>query len=199
MKRSSHVRLLAVLVTAGAISAGCFDAPKLEDRWTRIDIQNSTLAQSQLLTTGATQPITTTAAITYRKIITGYAVAELRVSTSVPPGGVEVSPNSPRLTMAQDIDTILQNSVTAGRATRAITGWDHLIQTITFSFDGVVPASVDSAGVALGAPNGVFLLVYLGSGVKLERPNLPDSIIVTPFNSNQYEILPIGMQLGVAP
>jgi hypothetical protein len=195
----ARVRLLAVVSAVGVMTAGCFDAPKLEDRWTRIDIQSSNLAQAQMLTTGATQPITTTAAITYRKIITGYAVAELRVSTSVPPGGVEVSPNSPRLVMAQDIDTILQNSVTAGRATRAVTGWDHLIQTITFSFNGVVPATVDSMGVPLGAPNGVFMLVYLGSGVKLERPNLPDSIIVTPFNSGQYEILPIGMQLGVAP
>jgi len=44
---------------------------------------------------------------------------------------------------------------------------------------------------------GLFLLCYLGSGVKLELPSGADSIVVTPYNSSAYEILPVGM--GFAP
>ena len=46
---------------------------------------------------------------------------------------------------------------------------------------------------------GLFLVVYLGSGVKLELPSGADSIIVTPFQSNQAQVLPVGLPLTVTP
>jgi hypothetical protein len=96
--------------------------------------------------------------------------------------------------MAQDIDRILLNSVSMGRAIRAVTGWDHLIQRVDFNFSAPVPAAGDSS---MGPGGGLFLLCYLGSGVKLELPSGADSIIVTPYNSSNYQILPVGM--GFAP
>jgi len=181
---------LALLLSA-TLLGGCLGKPKVEDRWTRIDLAGSSLTPSQTLDPGSTPSITVSMAITYRSIITGVAVAELR-SSSLSTNDVVVHPDASRSEMAQEIDRILQNSVTAGRATRAITGWDHLIQHIDFTFTGAVPATVDSASA------GLFLVCYLGSGEEMERADGSDTLIVTPFRSTQYEILPIGMELGVA-
>ena len=130
----------------------------------------------------------------YRSILTGYEVAELRSSSSVPRSSVALGTNAPRLRMAQDIDRILAGSVTRGRAIRAVTGWDHLMQHIDLSFTGTVPAASDSS---MGPGGGLFLLCYLGSGVKIELPSGADTIVVTPFTSSAYEVLPVGM--GFSP
>jgi hypothetical protein len=98
--------------------------------------------------------------------------------------------------MAYDIDRILTNSVSVGRGTRAITGWTHLIQRIDFNFNAWVPAALDSAGVPVGAPRGLFLVTYLGSGEEIELPGGGDTLVVTPFPSGQYQILPSGMTLN---
>lgn len=182
-------RWIVALVTAVVAMTGCFDEPELEDRWTRLDIQSASLVAGQVLPPGVPQNVTVSADITYRKIVTGFAVAELRAS-SLPASAVMLHPNAPRLQMAQDIDWILQNSVTMGRATRAITGWDHLIQHFDFSFTGAAPAVPDSNSA------GLFLLFYLGSGVEVELANGADSIVVTPFDSETMELLPVGLELG---
>ena len=179
---------LLVLMATGA--AGCFDAPRLEDRWTRVDLLASNVAANQILTPGTMQTFQLGTTVTYRAIVTGYAVAELRASSSVPRTSVVLGQNAPRLRMAQDIDRILLNSVSLGRQVRPITGWDHLIQRVDFSFAGAVPAAGDSS---MGPGGGVYLLCYLGSGVKIELPSGVDSIAVTPFNSEASEILPVGV------
>jgi hypothetical protein len=185
--------LAASLLAVGLV--GCFDEPGIEDTWTRIDIDSSNIRPSQVLTGGTTVPIVVNAKLTYRAIRTGFAVAELRASSTVSEASVAVHPEAPRTVMAADIDRILQNSVTMGRSTRAVTGWDHLIQHIDFTFDGHVPAASDSSA----STGGLFLLCYLGSGDKVERQDGTDTLIVTPFNSTQYEILPIGMELLIGP
>lgn len=180
-----------VLAASSLLLAGCpLDKPKIEDRWTRIDFTATSLAPGQTMPLGQT-PITVGADITYRSIVTGFAVAELRGSSSVTAGSVTIHPGAPREVMAADIDRMLASSVTLGRATRAVTGWDHLIQHIDFTFTGDVPAVLDSTG----APAGLFLVCYLGSGARLRRADGTDSLVVTPFNSAQYELLPIGMEL----
>ena len=184
--------LAAPACAIAVLLAGCFDEPKLEDRWTRLDVTGASLAPNQVLPPSSSQTITLGADITYRRIVTGFAVAELRASTTVPASGVIVVPNAPRLPMAQDIDRILASSVSMGRATRAVTGWDHLIQHIDFTFTGVTPAATDPGA------HGLFLLCYLGSGQKVELQGGGDTIIVTPFLSEPTQILPVGMELAVA-
>jgi hypothetical protein len=186
-------RALALLA-AVTLLAGCLGKPKIEDRWTRVDLVRSSLAPGQPLAPGVAQPISVRAAITYRAIVTGVAVAELRASGTLSAADVAVGPDAPRLTMAQDIDRVLANSVSVGRATRAVTGWDHLIQDIDFDFGAVAPATMDSSG----APTALFLVCYLGSGERVERADGSDTLIVTPFISTDREILPIGMTLGVS-
>ena len=189
------VTLMGLLALA---SSGCLGEPKVEDRWTRVDIAGSNLVTAQQVSAGSTLPITVSTDITFRRILTGYAVAELRASTSLSPALLQLRPDADRLRMANDIDRLLATSVSMGRVTRAITGWDHLIQRIDFSFTGVVPGSVtDSLGT--GPVAGLFLVCYLGSGQRIELANGMDSVAVTPFVSNVYEVLPVGLPLTVVP
>jgi hypothetical protein len=191
-RRAAACASLALVVALPL--AGCLGKPEIEDRWTRIDVSNANVTPNQHLAAGSTAPIALRATITYRAILTGFAVAELRAST-VPIGQVVVAPDADREPMARDIDNILANSVTLGRATRAVTGWDHLMQPIDFAFDGRVPSGTDSSG----APVGLFLLCYLAQGEEMERADGSDTLIVTPFDSIQYEILPVGIELEVQP
>ena len=187
-------RMVPLLVACAALCAsGCLGKPEIEDRWTRIDIASASVAPYQNMVPGAAELISVRAAITYRSILTGFAVAELRVS-SVDPATVVLEPTANRVRMANEIDLILRNSRSVGRATRAVTGWDHLIQHIDFNFVGVTPAVLDSTG----APAGLFLVCYLGSGVEIERADGTDSLVVTSFASQQYELLPVGLELNAA-
>ena len=188
---------LACAVLALAL-AGCLDAPKIEDRWTRVDMTGASLAPGAPVTAGSTLPVQVGSDVYYRRILTGYAVAELRASTTFSPGSLQLAPNADRLRMATDMDRLLATSVSMGREARAVTGWDHLIQHIDFAFTGVVPGSVtDSVGT--GPTAGLFLVCYLGSGVKVERPDGTDTVIVTPYASAPYQILPVGLSVTVAP
>jgi len=192
--------LAARLACAGLVLtlAGCLDAPKIEERWTRVDMIGASLAPEQTVPAGSTIPVQVSSDIYYRRILTGYAVAELRASTTITPGMLQMDPNANRVRMANDMDRLLATSVSMGREARAFTGWDHLIQHMDFSFTGVVPGTVtDSAGT--GPTAGLFLVCYLGSGVKVERQDGTDTVIVTPYASTPYQILPVGLTVTVGP
>jgi hypothetical protein len=176
------------LVLGAVLLAGCFDEPKIEDRWTRVDIESSSVAPFQTFPAGAPESITVKTKVTFRRILTGYAVIELRAST-IPASAVALHPDAPRVPMATAIDSILANSVSCGRVVRAVTGWDHLIQNLNLGFTGAVPASA----------NGLYLLCYLADGQEIELANGADSVIITPYRSTPYEILPVGMELGIGP
>lgn len=183
---------LGIVAAAAFLLTGCFDAPEIEDRWTRVDLTGSSVIANQALPPSSSQTITLGADVTYRRIVTGFAVAELRSSSSVSNLSVQLDPEAEqRLGMARDIDRILAGSTSLGRMTRAVTGWDHLIQHIDFTFTATTPAAGDPSAA------GLFLLCYLGSGVEVELPGGGDSVIVTPFTSEPYEILPVGMELRV--
>ena len=181
---------VAMLVLGASALCGCFDAPKLEDRWSRVDIADANVAAFQTLTLGAPESIHVSADITYRSILTGFAIAELRVSPTLTPTMLHVTPNASRQPMAADIDTLLLHSYSIGRATRAVTGWDHLIQRIDFGFHANVPTVLDSTGTTGG---GLYLVCYLGAGDLQRRIGMNDTLVVTPFRSADYKILPVGM------
>lgn len=182
-------RAAGALLALGAVTlTGCFDKPKIEERWTRVDVVSSSLSQGQMIAAGAPQSIHMQATVTYRALLTGYAVAELRVADSLGAAQLQVAPDAPRVPMAQGIDAILAHSRSLGRATRAVTGWDHLIMPLDLSFG----ATADSA-----AGSRLFLLCYLGSGRRIELDSGADSVLITPFVSSERQVLPVGMELQV--
>jgi hypothetical protein len=187
---AARVGLAGLLALSAWLCGGCLGAPKLEDRWTRIDLPAANVTPYQTMPLGAPESLRVQAQITYRSIVTGYAVAELRVSPTITGGSVTITPTAPREAMAASIDSLLQHSTSIGRATRAITGWDHLIQHIDFAFSAAVPGVLDSTGASAG---GLFMVCYLGAGDKIERPGQADTIIITPFRSAEVQVLPIGM------
>ena len=182
--RFGRLALAPLLIGGAVLLGGCFDEPEIEDRWTRLDIEAASVVAGQPMPPGS-DSITVSAALTYRRIVTGFAVAELRASGTLTADDVSLTPNSDRVLMAGDVDRVLANSVTMGRATRAVTGWDHLIQRITFTFNATIP---DTA-------TGLFLVCYLGQGDEIELADGSDSLIVTPFPSVPNELLPIGIEL----
>jgi len=93
-----------------SLLAGCLGAPEIQDRWTRVDLLSSNLAAGQPIGSGTMQPVTMSTTITYRSILTGYAVAELRASSATPAGTVVLGTDVPREQMALDIDRILATS-----------------------------------------------------------------------------------------
>ena len=188
-RRRAGLGLTIALALTPVLVSGCFDAPKLEDEWTRLDVQSCSVAPAQTLPGATIQPITMSTDVTFRSLLTGYEVAELRTSPTIAPGSEPVNPNAPRLPMAQAIDYVLANSMSLGRGTRAVTGWPHLIQHVDFTFAADVPPS--------GSPGSLFLLCYLASGVKVERQDGTDTLLITPYPSGPYQILPIGMELAV--
>jgi len=192
-RATSRLGSFAGLLASCALAAGCLGEPKIEDRWTRVDLEATTFTPGQPLNPASACSVEVASKITYRKIVTGYAVMELRASSAVTGAQVVLAPDAPRMRMAEDIDRILPNSVSLGRVVRPITGWDHLIQRFDMKFGAQLPAATDSSGM----PVSVFLLTYLGSGEKIERPNQPDTVIVTPFVSTDMEILPVGMPVVV--
>jgi hypothetical protein len=176
--------LLPLLLGGAALLGGCFDEPEIEDRWTRLDIEASSVAPGQAQPSGS-DSFTVGASITYRRIVTGFAVAELRASSTLTAADVSLSPDGDRVLMAGDVDRVLANSVSMGRATRAVTGWDHLIQRVDFGFRATVP---DTA-------IGLFVVCYLADGDEVERSDGTDTLIVTPMPSIPNQLLPVGIEL----
>jgi hypothetical protein len=171
--------------------ASCLGEPEIDERWTMVEFLDVSPMWGQ--TFQANQPIdvTVNGRITYRRILTGFLVAEMRVSDTVAPNSVQLDPASHTLQSAQDIDRILANSTTLGRATRAVTGWDHLMQSIDLQFSAQVPDTASGRGL--------YLLFYMGDGEEIELQNGQDSLVVTPFISTDYEVLHTGFTMEIVP
>jgi hypothetical protein len=166
----------------------------VEERWTRLDILETSVTPGQTLA-GDSSSVSVRTAVTFRALRTGYLVTEVRVTDSLTVDQVLVDPSADRVLVSREIDRVLASSVTAGRATRAITGWHHLIHEITLSFDARVAGAVfDSAGTAA---SGVFLLAYLADGEEVELEDGSDSLVVTPWATDDYEVLHTGIELSL--
>ena len=190
MKRHRFRRAVFLLAFGLITLVSCLGEPEIDERWTLLELINVTPQPGQAAQANQPLDVTVTGRITYRQILTGFLVAEVRYSDTMSPADVPLDPSQNTLEAAHGIDQILANSVTAGRATRAVTGWDHLMQTIDLSFTAQVPA------VTTG---GYFLLLYMGDGDEIELQDGTDSLVVTPWNSDAYEVLHTGFGLEITP
>jgi hypothetical protein len=181
-----------LLALAAAWLPACLDAPGIDETWTKLEFLSVTPGPAQ--TRSASQPINVSlkGRVTYRSILTGFLVAEVRYSPTIAPSSVTLNPDQHTLNDAEDIDRILANSVTAGRATRASTGFDHLMQDVSLSFTASVPSGATGAG-------GLYLLLYMADGEKVERQDGTDTLIVTPYRSTDKEVLHTGFALKITP
>jgi hypothetical protein len=184
---------VVVLPAVGALALGsCLGEPDVDERWTLLEMVSVSPQPDQ--SRSASQPLSVTlkGRVTYREIVTGFMVAEVRYSPTIPPMMLPFDKDEHTEELASSVDQVLANSVTAGRATRAVTGWDHLMQDVDFTFTASVPPEVLTSG-------GLFLVLYMGSGDEIELANGEDSLVVTPFISSDREILHTGFPITITP
>jgi hypothetical protein len=165
--------------------SGCLEAPGIEETWTRLDLE--TPAPFDSVAVGDSTAIVVHGEITYRSILTGGIIADVRVAPGIPPAEVRLGPDAPRMRMLQDVDRILAGSTLVGRAVIPFTGWDHLIQNVDADFSCLVPP--DSTG------GGVYLVVYLADIDEVELPGGGKRIDVTPYDFEAQQVLPTGAVL----
>ena len=192
-----RVPFRAALLGASFLLGGCLGEPPLEERWTRLEI----LETSELtgLAPGTAAPVTVRARITYRELLTGAVIAELRAGNAITHAdtGFERGEGDP-LATAQDVDFVLRNSTSLGFDARPVTGFDHLIQEMELTFDsGFVPPSLDDippAQPAGGSP--LFLILYFGDVDEVEIDGGMEIEVVTPTFSDEADILSVGIEIA---
>ena len=174
------------LVACAALLGGCLGEPPVEQRWTRLEI----LSASPLDANAYAAPTTVTmkARITYRELLTGFLVAELRESATVTVDDTILDDPERHLEIARDVDRIVQGSTVLGGTTVPITGFDHLIHEVDISFD---------AGIAQQTPqSGLFLVLYFSDDVEeVEVPGGGEIEIIHPVFSTEMDILSTGLEL----
>lgn len=204
MTTCSHDRARTVaLALAGATlalaGAGCLGEPPLDERWTLLEIAEATPVAGAPVPPDQPIAVNVRGRITYRAVRTGFVVAELRYSESITPAMVSLDPGEHTLENARSVEYILANSVTAGRATRAVTGFDHLIQDLDLAFTVPVPAGLTGAAGDAAASRSLFLVMYLGEGDEVELPAGGDSLVVTPFGVDDAQVLFTGYPVRIGP
>jgi hypothetical protein len=199
MRRS--VALLAAPAALLAL-AGCLGEPDISERWTLLEILDASPTQPDGYAPGGATPVTVTARITYREVLTGFLVADLRASDTLTPADVALDADAP-LDVARDVDRVLENSISLGAQAVPITGWDHLIQEVPFSFAGGVPAptvadsSVASAATTPVNAAGVFLLLYFADDVEqVELASGEEIDVIHPTFSTERNVLSAGIEIG---
>jgi hypothetical protein len=170
--------LAGLLLTS--LLAGCLGEPEIEDRWTRLDVVE--------VESGAIDPESNAVAlrvrgrITYRTILTGSLIMEIRSSEALGAKDVDLRDEADRLVATQQISTLLESSDASGSATRAVTGFDRLIQEVDFFFPGEIPTP--PAGGA------VFAVFYFGDVEEMDAPGNEQVTIITARDFEAEHILP---------
>ena len=195
--RRRRPRAAVALSVLLSIVSGCLGEPEIDERWTLVEMLQVRPTPQQAAPGDQPLDVTVEGRITYRRILTGFLVAEVRYSDVVLPASVTLDPELHTLDTAQDVDAILASSVTAGRATRAVTGWDHLMQDVDLSFTAQVPATMFPGGTGSAPVGGLYLLLYMGEGDEIRLQDGRDSLVVTPFVSTDREVLHTGFVLNV--
>ena len=189
---------LVLLALPGLLAvSGCLDEPEIDERWTLVEFLSTDPVPGQDL--DADQPLTVEVAgqITYRAIRTGFLVAEVRFSDNLGPANMVLDPDDQTLHTAHQVEQILNNSITAGRGTKAVTGFDHLMQRVDFAFDAFVPSELFGGDPDSAAYRGLFLVLYLAEGEEIELEDGRDSLVVTPMPVDEFEVLYTGFVLDL--
>jgi len=195
-------RAALAVVTVAALS-GCLGEPPIEERWTRLEVLEAGPTSASMYSPGSsTTPVTMKVRITYREILTGFVVAELRAGNGITTDDVQLDGDDP-LAVARDIDLVLQSSSPIGTAAIPVTGWDHLIKEMDVTFDAglATPTAADSSTASAGGnpvtSTGLFLVFYFSDDVDEVELDSGEEILVvnSAVLSTQRDILSAGVEV----
>ena len=178
-----------------ALLAGCLTKPPVEESWTKLeilDVQSSAPSPEDALGL-----FNVRARITYRAIVTGSIVADVRYAAD-PALVAELAANpldarEPQLESAQRIDALIQSSTSLGFAHELVTGFDHLIQEIDLAIEGD-PFTADST-VAVDSSGAFLLVLYMADVDEEELESGEEVLVVTPYLTTDLEILSAALAL----
>lgn len=196
-------RRLAVAACCALVAqSGCLGDPPIEERWTRLEILDASPTDASVYTVGsATTPVSMRVRVTYREILTGFLVAELRAGSGLTTAETQLDAEDP-LAVARDVDRILASSTAIGTEAIPVTGWDHLVQELDVAFDAgtATPTAADSSVAAAGSvpvtSSGLFLVLYFSDDVQeVELQSGEEIEVVTPVFSDQRDILSTGIEI----
>jgi hypothetical protein len=182
--------------------AGCLGDPPIEETWTRLEILDASPTDANAYTVGSgSTAVTLRARVTYREVLTGFLVAELRAGSGITTAETNLAADDP-LAVAREVDQILGSSTAIGTDAIPVTGWDHLVQELTITFDAgtATPTAMDSSVASAGSnpvtSTGLFLLLYFSDDVQeVELDSGEEIEIVTPVLSDQRDILSTGIEI----
>lgn len=157
--------------------------PEIADLWTRLD-----LAEAPSVDSG-TGEVRFVGQITYRRVITGSVIAEIRISDLYTAEHFAFDPDTPREDMLRDVERLLAGSTSLGGVGVLVTGWDHLVQRIPLAIEASLPQPI---------PDGAFLVLYFGEVEEVEMASGETFDLFIPAAFTEDRILPIAFPLGSA-
>ena len=197
MRGKSIPVLVIAAVSMTAAIAGCLDEPEIDERWTLVELMQTSPGPAAVLPGNQPIEVAVQGRITYRDIETGFLVAEARYARDLDRTSLVLDPDEHTLESALEIERILDNSVTAGRATKAVTGFDHLQQTIDLAFTAQVPAELTTGDPDSTGYRGLYLVLYMAEGEEIELDGGVDSLVVIPFRVEDTQVLHTGHPLNI--
>jgi hypothetical protein len=194
------LRPLAVALLLSCVIAGCLEEPPIEERWTNVRIDGQNLDASAPLAMGDSTDVHVTTSVRFEDLVTGYVVAELRASQSLSYEDLQLDAADDPILESEDVERIIAQSVPIGRATRSTVGFPQLIRHFDFDFGIRVPSQVDSTyDPPGGAPQSLFLLVYIADGEEIRLETGRDSLVVDPFVTRDRRVLHKGLPVVLGP
>jgi len=188
IRRAGLAMAILPPLALAAAGGGCLEAPGVDETWTRLEVLASQPTASTLVAPGGTLVVSVDARITFRAIRTGDLAIELRRGDAALAAAHPLRPeDEPRL-HSRRVETLLAATTPVAGASRAVTGFDHLMMDTQLAFTAPLPADLDST-------EGLWLLLFFGQGEEVRREGMADTVLVTPVAMDSLEILATGFAL----
>jgi hypothetical protein len=186
-----------LLGLAAATLPSCLAEPPIEERWTRLEILEASPVDLQAFQGGGPVTVAVRARITYREILTGFLVAEVRQSPTLTDDDTRFEFADRHLDIARDVDLVLTNSTALGSETVPVTGFDHLIQEIDLSFEANPAQGSQAPPPGSESPSSdLFLVLYFSDDVEeVELESGEEIEVIDPLLSTEADILSTGREL----
>lgn len=181
---------LGCAVAAAALFGGCLGEPEVEQRWTNLELLRVDTGASGLFAIGDSVRVDLRSRVTFRRHFVGTMVAELRVSQSLSADSLFLDAEGDAIEASEEVQRLLDRSSPVARHVKGMAGFPSLRRTLDLDFEAVVPDFVNGAfDPPGGTPRSLFLVLYMGDGEEIELEDGRDSLVVTPFDTHEDEVL----------
>lgn len=177
-------------MVVAATLTGCLGEPEVQERWTNLEFLAASTGARESWAVGDTVSADLRSRVTFRGHFIGFLVAEVRVSHTLTPDSLFLDDVLDPVAASVDVGRLLARSQPVARTVKGMAGYPSLRRTLETELVATVPAMVsgtfDRPG---GTPRGLFLVLYMGDGEEVRLEGGRDSLVVTPFDTHDDEVL----------